>query len=44
MSKIGIVISCLMIGFFIRPWVEVIGTILSNAWKEYLKGKQNKDE
>lgn len=37
MSKTEIAILFLIIGFFIRPWVEVIIKILTNSYKEYRK-------
>lgn len=30
----------ILIGYFIRPYLEVAEAILSNAWKEYLKEKK----
>jgi len=45
MSKIEVAILCLMLGYFSRLYIEVFIKIISNAWTEYLKDKnQNEDE
>ena len=33
-----------MMGFLIRPWVEITRMILNNAWKEYLKDNKILDK
>lgn len=43
MSKFYIFLIGFLIGFFLRPIIEVIGVIFTNAWIAYKKEKgQNK--
>ena len=44
MTKFEIGLICLIIGFFIRPFVDVTIKIFRNAWKEYNKHTLTKNK